>query len=149
MEYVRREFGIPVEPAPVETTALEEGTFDIVTLWHVIEHLPDPLESLRKIRALLRPGGVIVMETRNYRGHDARVQGERWGGWALPHHLWHFDPGSYRNLVEKAGFRVIRHKIHKSDHVKKALRKIPLLGWLRNPVASLFAGSNQTIVANK
>lgn len=149
MEYVHREFGIPVVPAPVETTTLEEGTFDAVTLWHVIEHLPDPLAALRKIRSLLRDGGILIMETRNYRGYDARAQGERWGGWAFPHHLWHFDPGSYSLLVEKAGFRVVRLKIHNSDHVKKAIREIPLLGWLRNPVASFFAGSNQTIVAEK
>jgi len=149
MEYVRKEFGIPVVPAPVESTTLEESTFDVVTLWHVVEHLPDPLAALRKIRSLLRDGGILIMETRNYRGYDARAQGERWGGWALPHHLWHFDPGSYRLLVEKAGFRVVRLKIHNSDHVKKAVRKIPFLGWLRNPVASMFAGSNQTIVAEK
>ena len=148
-EYIRKEFGFPVWPAPLETSALEGGSLDVCTMWQVIEHVPDPLAVLRKIRDLLKAGGVLIMETRNHRGFDAKMLLERWGGWALPYHLWHFDPASLRLLSETAGFRVLRLKVHKSDYVKKNLRKIPLLGVLRNPVASLFAGSNITVVAEK
>jgi len=149
MEYVRRQFGIPIRPAPLETTDLPEGSFDVCTLWQVIEHLPDPLAALRKIRDLLRPGGVVIMETRNRRGYDARLLGEKWGGWTLPYHLWHFDPASFRLLLEKSGFRVVKIRIHHSDAVKKALRRIPVLSLLRNPVSYFFAGSNMTIVGEK
>lgn len=146
MGYVRRQFGFPIWPAPVETTDLPESSFDVCTLWQVIEHLPDPLAALRKIRALLRPGGVIVMETRNCRGYDAGALGEKWGGWTLPYHLWHFDPGSFRLLLEKSGFRVAKVRIHHSEVIKKTLKEFPVLSLLRNPVSYFFAGSNMTIV---
>lgn len=148
-EYIRKEFGFPVCPAPLETSSLEDGSLDVCTMWQVIEHLHDPLAGLRKIRHLLRQGGVLIVETRNHRGLDARMLGVRWGGWSLPYHLWHFDPASLRLLAETAGFRVLRLKVHKSDYVKRMLRKIPVLGVLRNPVAGLLAGSNITVVAEK
>lgn len=146
-QYVEKEFGITVWPPPLETADVDAHTLDVCTMWHVIEHLPDPLAVLRKIRTLLRESGLLVMETRNYRGFDARKLGAEWGGWSLPYHLWHFDPMSFRLLVVEAGFRVVRLKVHYSNLVKKILNKIPVLGWLRNPIAALFAGSNLTIVA--
>jgi SAM-dependent methyltransferase len=148
-EYIRKEFGFPVWPADLEALPSGGDPIDVCTMWQVIEHVPDPLALLRKMRDLLKVGGVLIMETRNHRGFDAKMLKERWGGWSLPYHLWHFDPVSFRLLSEKAGFRVLRLKVHKSDYVKKALRKIPVLGLLRNPVAGLFAGSNITIVAER
>ncbi|MGZ8440553.1 MAG: class I SAM-dependent methyltransferase [Candidatus Deferrimicrobiaceae bacterium] len=148
-DYIQGHFGIPVLPAPVETVSLEDNSQDVCTLWQVIEHLPDPLAVLGRIRGLLRSKGILVMETRNSTGYDARALGPKWGGWTLPHHLWHFDPRSLRLLVEKSGFRVVQVKLHYSDAVKKRMRKIPVLSLLRNPVSSLFPGSNITIVGEK
>jgi SAM-dependent methyltransferase len=148
-DYIRGQFGFPVLPAPVETVSLEENSQDVCTLWQVIEHLPDPLAALGRIHGLLRDKGVLVMETRNSTGYDARVLGPEWGGWTLPHHIWHFDPRSLRLLVEQSGFRVVRVKLHYSDAIKKRMRKIPVLSLLRNPVARFFPGSNITIVGEK
>jgi len=147
--YIRRQFAIAAYLGPLEKCELPQISFDVCTMWQVIEHVDEPLMLLKKVRELLSPGGYLVIETRNYRGIDARMLGERWNGWSLPYHLWHFDPGSLRRMVNRSGFTVVEIKLNYSAYVKNKIRKVPVLKLLRNPISSLFAGSNITVIAKK
>ncbi len=88
--------------------ALPEAGFDAVTLSHVIEHLPDPLATLRECRRLLRPRGRLGLATPNAASRGRRVFGRDWRGWEPPRHLQVFDPGSLGRLCASAGFLVSR-----------------------------------------
>ena len=126
----------------VESVEFPRSSFDIIVMWHVIEHFVDPLANLRRLRMWLRPGGVLILETRNFMGFDARRLGAAWNGWSLPHHLWHFSPRSLRRMLKEADFR---HVVTRTDHsglVKQRLRNIPVLSALRNVISFWIPGSN-------
>ena len=72
--------------------------FDVITLWHVIEHLPNLEESVSEINDLLKPGGILVVAVPNYRSYDARYYKSYWAAYDLPRHLWHFSRSSLPKL---------------------------------------------------
>ncbi|HEU5088445.1 MAG TPA: class I SAM-dependent methyltransferase, partial [Roseiflexaceae bacterium] len=81
-----------------------DGAWDAVTLWNVIEHLPDPLAMLRRARQLLRPGGVLYMAVPLCDSWEARLFGRYWIGWELPRHFTLFDRPTLARLLNSAGF---------------------------------------------
>jgi SAM-dependent methyltransferase len=87
---------------------LPRASFDCVRLEHVLEHVVDPVDCLRRLRTALRPGGVVVLVVPNYGCWSARVSGPRWPALYLPHHLWHFTEASLRHVASAAGLRVAR-----------------------------------------
>ena len=90
---------------------LPKGYFDVITLWHVLEHDPDPVAALRRIVGWLRPGGLLMAEVPDASGRIARLCGRDWLGWDLPRHLVHFGSKTLRNAAERAGLthaRVVR-----------------------------------------
>lgn len=82
--------------------------FDMVFMSHVIEHVLDPVLAMQRIADLLKPGGVVYLETPNVGSLDARLWGSNWGLVHYPRHLWLFDRTTLRRLVESAGLRVER-----------------------------------------
>jgi SAM-dependent methyltransferase len=84
------------------------GTFDVVTMWHVLEHVRDPMGALVHAADSLKPDGRLVVSVPNIESLQARLGGEDWFHLDLPRHLFHFTPRSLATLVEGAGFRVER-----------------------------------------
>lgn len=93
--------------AAVAAMPLEPSSFDLITLWDVIEHVPDPQGLLRQARALLRPGGRLLLETQNVQSLWARLLGRRWHHYKHAEHLYHFDRGTIAALLQAEGFRVV------------------------------------------
>ena len=92
----------------VDDPALASESFDAVTLSHVIEHVPDPVGTLRKCRDLLAPTGTLVCVTPNSRSLGARSFGASWLHWDPPRHLNVFDHASLEQAFRDAGFGVER-----------------------------------------
>jgi SAM-dependent methyltransferase len=91
-----------------DCTAIPPASLDLVSMFHVIEHLPDPVLALTRIRDWLLPGGLLALETPNLDSWDARLFCARWwGGYHFPRHWVVFDPPSIRVALEKAGLDVI------------------------------------------
>lgn len=85
----------------------EPGSFDLVTLWDVVEHVPDPQSFLREVRAMLAPGGTLVLETQNVASRFAKLLGKKWQHFKHEEHLYHFDPTTVRELLRQGGFDVV------------------------------------------
>lgn len=85
-----------------------DGEFDVVTMWHVLEHLADPAAAIARAAELLRPGGLLLVSVPNIDSLQARFGGEQWFHLDLPRHLFHFGPRSLTAIVERAGLRVAR-----------------------------------------
>ncbi|GIV99037.1 MAG: hypothetical protein KatS3mg058_0441 [Roseiflexus sp.] len=98
-----RRTGAHVIQATIETAPLDGTVWDAITLWNVLEHLPDPLAVLRRLRQLLRPGGFIYMTVPLCDSWDARLCGAYWCGWELPRHFYAFDRASLGQLLNAAG----------------------------------------------
>ncbi|MED5329762.1 MAG: class I SAM-dependent methyltransferase [Planctomycetota bacterium] len=79
-------------------------TYDLITLWDVIEHLEDPIAHLRKAHDLLKDDGCLILETQNVASLFARVMGRKWQHYKHEEHLFHFDPRSLARLLEESGF---------------------------------------------
>jgi SAM-dependent methyltransferase len=84
----------------------QPASFDLVTLWDVIEHIPDPQSVLRRIRELLKPSGVLLLETQNVDSRWAKLLGRRWHHYKHEEHLYHFTPATIRRLLADCGFAI-------------------------------------------
>ncbi len=93
--------------------AFPDGHFDVATAFHVLEHLPDPLGTLRKMIRWTAPGGLIIVEVPNVGGWGGRLFGRYWSGLEFPRHLIQFTPATMGRMVEFAGGTVVR-TFHKS-----------------------------------
>ncbi len=91
---------------PAEITLPAAG-FDLVTAFHVVEHLPDPTAALRNMLAWLAPGGLMIVEVPNVGGWGGALFGRFWSGLDFPRHLIHFTPATMRALVERCGGVVV------------------------------------------
>ena len=103
-----REAGLVIHQGTLPGADLPPESFDAVTLWASIEHLPSPMATLGAIRTLLRPGGRLLVSCPSFGSLSAAWFGSAWYGLDLPRHLTHFTPGTLRQMLEKAGFEVER-----------------------------------------
>jgi SAM-dependent methyltransferase len=104
-EWGSRHYGIRIRQGSVFDQDYAEGTFDVVTLWDVIEHTPDPRAVLDRCRALLKPGGLLIVNYPDIGSWIARLLGRRWL-FLTSVHLWYFDRTTIARLMETGGFEV-------------------------------------------
>ena len=107
-----RAAGLEVYLGELDTAPFEPGSFDIVRLWHVLEHVPDPVATLRQVRRLLRPAGLLIVGVPDFDSPARRLFQDRWSGLQLPFHLHHFTRATLRRTLAAGGFThpTIRHR---------------------------------------
>lgn len=96
------------EPIAATTSAFKGSYFDVITLWHVLEHLPDLKETIRNLSGMLKPDGSIVVAVPNHKSYDANYYGEFWAAFDVPRHLWHFSRKSMKRLFEEEGMQIVK-----------------------------------------
>lgn len=100
----RARHGLKVTTADFAETHFQNGQFEVVTLWQTLEHLRDPLATLREINRIIKPDGLLVISVPNIDSFQARIFKARWFHLDAPRHLFHFSPRTIRILLAKAGF---------------------------------------------
>jgi len=98
---------LDVRQGTLEEAGLQEGSFDVVTLWDVIEHLPDPSRALQKICRLLKSDGLLCIETPNAGSVYRKILGKKWISFSEPSHIFAFDRKTLAALLRKAGYEVV------------------------------------------
>jgi 2-polyprenyl-3-methyl-5-hydroxy-6-metoxy-1,4-benzoquinol methylase len=115
-----------------------DGFFDVVHMSMVLEHLPDPLQALKKINGILKEGGQLILSVPDFSGVEARLFKEKCYTLQVPQHLSHFTPDTLSRLLKQTGFNVdkIIHQKTKKDFLKSAgyLEKKYVLQILNNPI---------------
>lgn len=96
---------VPMDPSSIGL--LKDRYFDVITLWHVLEHVHDLHNALAHLRRMLKKDGKIFIAVPNHSSLDAVHYGPAWAAWDVPRHLYHFSPESMQFLLEKAGFRQV------------------------------------------
>ena len=99
-------FGVPMTHGTLDTARLPLPACDAITLFHVLEHVPDPVATLEHVKRLLRAGGQVVVVTPNAESLAQRLFGADWRGWEPPRHLFVFSPATLRTCAERAGLQV-------------------------------------------
>lgn len=91
-------------------TEITAEKFDVITLWHVLEHLPNLEENINFICSKLKKEGVLVIAVPNYNSYDAKHYKEYWAAYDVPRHLWHFSKNSISKLFEEEGYKINKIK---------------------------------------
>jgi len=89
---------------------LKENSFDVVTMWHVLEHVYNLDRHLTQIKNILRNEGRLIIAIPNADSYDAKKYGEFWAAYDVPRHLYHFNRVSLARLMEKYGFEIVKVK---------------------------------------
>lgn len=83
------------------TNLLEDHSFDVITMWHVLEHVPNIEDQIRELKRLLKPNGTILIAVPNFNSYDAKQYGVFWAAYDVPRHLWHFSKTAIKLLFQK------------------------------------------------
>ncbi|MBS9461286.1 class I SAM-dependent methyltransferase [Flagellimonas sp. 389] len=89
---------------------VKEHKFQVITMWHVLEHLPNLQEQIKQIAKLLEPNGKLFIAVPNYKSFDAKYYRTHWAAFDVPRHLWHFSRLSIQRLFEKENMEVVSIK---------------------------------------
>jgi 2-polyprenyl-3-methyl-5-hydroxy-6-metoxy-1,4-benzoquinol methylase len=93
--------------SPKDYASLPDHSFDVITLWHVLEHIDDLHFQTSEIIRLLKPGGRLVIALPNFQSFDCQYYKEKWAAWDVPRHLNHFAPDVLRRMWTSLGFENI------------------------------------------
>jgi len=86
---------------------IETQNFDVITLWHVLEHVPDIENYFSFFNEKLHKDGLLVIAVPNFKSYDAKFYDEHWAAWDVPRHLWHFSKNSMKKISHTHGFDLI------------------------------------------
>ena len=107
--YVHKNFGLVVKKEGELDTFLNHE-FDVITQWHVLEHVHLLNERMQQLKRILKAGGTMFVAVPNSNSLDSKNYREFWDGYDAPRHLYHFNRKSFRLLMEKHGFEVIKER---------------------------------------
>ncbi len=91
-------------------TTLQPTSFNVITLWHVLEHLPDLEAHIQLFKKLLKPNGILIIAVPNYKSYDAQYYKEFWAAYDVPRHLWHFSKNGIKSIFKK--YNMLVQKIY-------------------------------------
>lgn len=106
-----RKLGLDAATGVLEDAGYPDAAFDCVTMWDVLEHVPDPTEHMREVHRILSPGGLVVIGTPNLGHIQFRLHGESWRHLKPAEHIFYFHSASLSRLLEKTGFEVVQPPI--------------------------------------
>ena len=89
-------------------SSMDTFRFDCITMWHVLEHVYDPVEQSKELFSLLNKDGIAVIAVPNYKSWDADHYAAYWAAYDVPRHLWHFSKESVTSIFESNGFTLER-----------------------------------------
>ena len=91
------------------------GSFDVITMWHVLEHVPNLADFIDKIKSLLKPNGVLVVAVPNFKSWDAKHYNSYWAAYDVPRHLWHFSRKSMERIFSEFDMKILEELPMKFD----------------------------------
>jgi 2-polyprenyl-3-methyl-5-hydroxy-6-metoxy-1,4-benzoquinol methylase len=124
---------------------LEKNKFDVITMWHVLEHVPQLQQRIEEIKTLLKKGGTLVIAVPNRMSYDAKLYKENWAGYDVPRHLYHFSPQDITNLFEKHSFKIQKIKPMNFDAFYVSMLSEKIKTGKSNFIKGLIIGSLSNI----
>ncbi|CAM3958675.1 class I SAM-dependent methyltransferase [Flavobacterium weaverense] len=91
-----------------ETSELENNSFDVITMWHVLEHVPNLDSQIKELKRLLKPNGSLIIAVPNFKSFDAKQYGKFWAAYDVPIHFWHFSKTAIKKLFAKEDMELVK-----------------------------------------
>ena len=167
VEYAQSKLRLPVFCETLRERRFRPGSFDVVTLWDVLEHMTDPRRELLEVNRVLQPSGLLVVETPDIGSWVPKVLGERWVHYGNDFHLFHFTPCTLTRLLQETGFSVrtitrgdagkmcsLRFVVDKLEHLSKFASRLAgalLAQWPSLATRSIYVnlGDEMIVYAQK
>ncbi len=110
-DWANQHYGLEIVPGTIFDMKLTSGSFDVVTLWDVLEHTPDPKATLEECKRVLKSGGLLVVNFPDIHSTVARLMGRRWV-FLLSVHLYYFTAATLTRMLKELGFKVVKVRRH-------------------------------------
>jgi 2-polyprenyl-3-methyl-5-hydroxy-6-metoxy-1,4-benzoquinol methylase len=127
----------------------EEKSFDVISMWHVLEHVPDLKDRIKQIKRLLKNDGLLVIALPNYLSWDGQYYQNYWAGYDVPRHLYHFTEKTISTLLEKFGFSMFKKVPLKFDSFYVSLLSEKYKSGKLNYPKAFFSGVKSNRQAKK
>lgn len=125
----------------VENTAeLENHSFDVITMWHVLEHVPNLDNQIKELKRLLKPNGSLIIAVPNFKSFDAKHYGKYWAAYDVPIHFWHFSKKAIKSLFEKESMQLEKTLPMKFDSFYVSLLSEKYKSGKMNFIKAFFIG---------
>lgn len=132
-----------------KTEDFADNSFDIITMWHVLEHIPDLEKHLKELKRIVRPNGYIVVAVPNFKSYDAQYYQQYWAAYDVPIHFWHFSKKAIRLLFKNHGFKLIKVLPMKFDSFYVALLSEKYKTGKMNFIKAIYIGLKSNLKAKK
>lgn len=136
-----------------ESLELVDQQFSIITLWHVLEHIPDLKLTIAELGKKLKDNGTLIIALPNHKSWDAALYREDWAGYDVPRHLWHFNRDNINQLLASFGLTIIEEVPMKLDAFYVSLLsekyKTPEQSQIKSAANAIASGIKSNQIASK
>jgi 2-polyprenyl-3-methyl-5-hydroxy-6-metoxy-1,4-benzoquinol methylase len=130
-------------------TDLKDHSFDVITMWHVLEHVPNLEEYLIALKRLLKPTGTILIAVPNFKSFDANYYGRFWAAYDVPRHIWHFSKVTIKKLFSEKEMNLVEVLPMKFDSFYVSLLSEKYKTGKMNFIKAFFVGLKSNLSAKK
>ncbi|MEN2486491.1 class I SAM-dependent methyltransferase [Flavobacterium sp. B11] len=123
-----------------ETSTLESNSLDVITMWHVLEHVPNLELQIQELKRLLKPTGTLIIAVPNYKSFDAGHYETFWAAYDVPIHFWHFSKKSIQLLFERVDMKLEKILPMKFDSFYVSLLSEKYKNGKMNYIKAFFIG---------
>jgi len=156
VEYVKRNLGTKIHMGNLDKLNLLPNTYDVITIWHTLEHMPDPLENLKEAKRILKNDGLLIIEVPNMNAYIERAiyrivkrkQERFFSIYDREPHLFHFTPSTLKDILKRAGFRVVKCGPEVSQVIWHK-KLVEYLGIAAHRLTGINVGSTIRVYASK
>lgn len=128
---------------------LDNQSFDVITMWHVLEHVPNLHEYISELKRLIKPNGTIVIAVPNFKSFDAEYYGKYWAAFDVPRHIWHFSKTTIEKLFAEKGMKLTEVLPMKFDSFYVSLLSEKYKTGKMNFIRAFFVGWKSNLSGNK
>jgi len=132
-----------------QTSELESHSFDVISMWHVLEHVPDLNQQIQELKRLLKPNGTLIIAVPNFKSFDAKHYGKFWAAYDVPIHFWHFSKTAIKKLFQKEEMQLVKILPMKFDSFYVSLLSEKYKTGKMNFVKAFFIGLQSNLRAKK
>ena len=123
-----------------QTSELENNSFDVITMWHVLEHVPNLENQIKELKRLLKSNGSLIIAVPNFKSFDAKQYGNFWAAYDVPIHFWHFSKTTIKKLFAKENMELVKVLPMKFDSFYVSLLSEKYKTGKMNFVKAFFIG---------
>lgn len=132
-----------------DTKELASHSFDVITMWHVLEHVPNLEEQIKELKRLLKPSGSLIVAVPNHKSYDAQYYNAYWAAYDVPIHFWHFSKKAIAKLFEIENIELVKVLPMKFDSFYVSLLSEKYKNGKMNFVKAFYIGLKSNIKAGR